>query len=120
LVFYPDIVHFNQSIGKDEWDAAISPRDLSRAGQLAFSEPFMEVGTSYIARPGSQIRSPEEIDNNGVRVGVAQPSAAYGFLSRTLKRAQIVRIYGGLTEAKQPLNNGRVDVYADYTDVAYR
>jgi polar amino acid transport system substrate-binding protein len=120
LVFYPDIVHFNQSIGKDEWDAAISPRDLSRAGQLAFSHPFLEVDTSYIARPGSQIRTPEEVDRSGVRVGVAQPSAAYGFLTRTLRQAQIVRIYGGLVEAKQALSNGRIDVYADYAPVNYR
>jgi len=120
LIFYPDIVHYNQSIGKDEWDVAISPRDLSRAGQLAFTEPFMEVDTSYIARPGLTIRTPEEIDSNGIRVGVAQPSAAYGFLTRTLKHAQIVRVYGGLVDAKAALANGRIDVYADYTHVVNR
>src|ERR1700719_2461545 len=30
LVPYENIVHYNQSIGRDEWDVGFAPRDLSR------------------------------------------------------------------------------------------
>src|SRR3954462_13869871 len=42
VVPYENQTRFNLSIGKDEWDVAIGPRDLSRTGQLAFSNVFME------------------------------------------------------------------------------
>lgn len=117
---YESIVRYHQSIGKDEWDVAFAPRDLSRTAQLAFSDPFMEVDDSYIARRGSMLKTPDEVDRPGIKVAVAQGSATDGFLSRTLKNALIVRLAGGLVSAREVLSFGRVDVYADYTHIAYR
>jgi polar amino acid transport system substrate-binding protein len=93
---------------------------LSRAAQLAFSDPFMQVDDSYVARPGSALRTPDEVDRPGVKVAVIQGSATDGFLSHTLKHALIVRLLGGLVSAREALSFGRVDVYADYTHIAYR
>ena len=56
----------------------------------------------------------------GAKVSVAQGSAVDGFLSRTLKNAQIVRLTGGLVSAQEALSFGRADVYTDYTHLAYR
>jgi polar amino acid transport system substrate-binding protein len=120
LVPYDTAVHFNQSIGKDQWDVAFIPRDLSRTGQLAFSEPILQLDSSYVVRPGASIRTPEDVDRPGVRVAVAQGSPADAYLSRSIRSATIVRIFGGLTTAEEALRSGRVDVYADYTHVAYR
>lgn len=120
LVPYDSIVRYNQSIGKDEWDVAFSPRDLSRTSQLAFSEPFMEVDNSFVVRPGSPLRTPDEVDRPGVRVAVTQGSAADGYLTRTLRSAQIIRLYGGLPIAKEALSSARAEAYADYTHLAYR
>jgi polar amino acid transport system substrate-binding protein len=119
VVPYENIVRFNQSIGKDEWDIGFEPRDLSRIAQLAFSDPFIEVDNSYVARPGSGLITPEDVDRPGIRVGVAQGSPTEGYLSRTLKSAQIVRLTGGLVTAEQALSFDRVNVYADYTQIAY-
>ena len=44
--------------------------------------------------PGSKIRSIADVDQDGVRVSVSEKSAYDLFLTRTLKRAQIVRIQG--------------------------
>jgi polar amino acid transport system substrate-binding protein len=63
--------------------------------------------------------TPEDVDHSGIRVGVAQDSPTYGYLSRTLRNAQIVRITGGPVFAEQALSFGRVEVYADYTQLAY-
>jgi polar amino acid transport system substrate-binding protein len=120
LVPYENVVRYNQSIGKDEWGVSFTPRDLSRAAQLAFSDPFMQVDDSYVARPGSVLRTPDEVDRPGVKVAVTQGSATDGFLSHTLKHALIVRLLGGLVSAREALSFGRTDVYADYTHIAYR
>jgi polar amino acid transport system substrate-binding protein len=120
MVPYENIVHYNQSIGRDEWDVGFAPRDLSRTGQLAFSDPFMEVDNSYVARSGIMLSTPEEVDRQGIKVAVAQGSATDGYLTRTLKKAEIVRLVGGFDAAREALLFGRVDVYADSTQIAYR
>jgi polar amino acid transport system substrate-binding protein len=119
FVPYDNIVRFNQSIAKNEWDVAFVPRDLTRIAQLAFSDPFMEVDESYVAGPGSALITPEEVDRRGIRVGVAQGSATDDFLSRTLEHAHIVHLTGGFVSATEALSVRRIDVYADYTHIAY-
>ena len=52
-------------------------------------------------------------------MAVLQGSAADGFLTRTLTRAQIIRIVDGLVSAREALSFGRADVFADYTHIAY-
>jgi polar amino acid transport system substrate-binding protein len=96
-----------------------APRDLSRTGQLAFTDSFMEVDHSYLARPGSMLNTLDDVDQPRIRVAVAQGSATDGFLTRTLKNAHIVRFVGGLLSAREALSFGRADVYADYTSVIY-
>ena len=119
LVPYENLVRYNQSIGKDEWDIGFAPRDLSRVGQLVFSDSFLEANESYVARPGIMLNTPDEVDRPGNKVAVLQGSAADGFLTRTLTRAQIIRIVDGLVSAREALSLGRADVFADYTHIAY-
>jgi hypothetical protein len=49
MVPYYNIVRYNQSIGKDEWDIALAPRDLSRVDRVAFSQTFLEVENGFQA-----------------------------------------------------------------------
>ena len=116
---YDNIQHYNRSIGKDEWDVALSPRDLSRIERLGFSEPFLAIENSYVVRSGSSLLSADEVDRTGIKVAVAEHSPADGFLSRTLKKAKIVRLPTGTDQARQALTFGSVDVYAGNTDSAY-
>jgi polar amino acid transport system substrate-binding protein len=120
LVPYENVVRFNQSIGKEDWDVAFVPRDLSRTGQLAFSDVWLEVDNGYVARPGLSLRTPDEVDRAGTKVAVSQGSPLDGALSRTLKQAEIVRIPGGIVEAREALAYRRADVLAETMPVAYR
>ena len=119
MVPYENTIRYNQSLGKDEWDIALAPRDLSRTGQLAFSDALLDIDNSYVVRPGLLLRTPDEVDRAGIRIAVPQGSSTDGYLSRTLKKAELVRLSGGLTSAKEALAYGRADVYADYTHLAY-
>ena len=120
LIPYENPARYNESLGKDEWDVGLAARDPSRAEHLAFSEMFMEVDNGYVARPGLSLKTASEVDRAGIKVAVAQGSAPDGFLTRTLKNAEIVRVPGGLAPAREVLAAGRADVFADNTNVAHQ
>jgi polar amino acid transport system substrate-binding protein len=120
LMPYENPARYNESLGKDEWDVGLAARDPSRAEHLAFSDVFMEVDNGYVARPGLSLRAADEVDRSGIRVAVAQGSAPDGFLTRTLKNAEIVRVPGGLAPAREVLAAGRADVYGENVHLAHR
>jgi polar amino acid transport system substrate-binding protein len=120
LIPYENPARYNESLGKGEWDIGLAARDPGRAEYLAFSDVFMEVDNGYVARPGSPLRSADEVDRPGIRVAVAQGSAPDGFLTRTLKNAEIIRVRGGLEPARDALSSGRADVYGENVHLAHR
>lgn len=120
LVPYENVVRYNESIGKDEWDIALALRDLSRIGRLGFSATLLEVDNSYVTRSGSQLTSVDDIDRSGIRVAVTEHSTADGYLSRTLRNARIIRLPAGFDEAREALAFGRANVYAGNAQLAYQ
>jgi polar amino acid transport system substrate-binding protein len=120
LMPYDNPARYNESLGKDEWDIGLAARDPSRAEFLAFSDVFMEVDNGYVARPGLPLKTADEVDHVGIKVAVAQGSAPDGFLTRTLKNAEIVRVPGGLAPAREVLATNRADVYGENVHLAYR
>jgi polar amino acid transport system substrate-binding protein len=120
IVPYDNQTRYNLSLGKDEWDIALGPRDLSRTNQLAFSDVFMEADNGYVAKAGVPLRTAQEVDRAGIKIAVAQGSTLDGFLTRTIKNAEIVRVPIGPAAAREALSFGRADVYAESTPLAYR
>ena len=120
LMPYENPARYNESLGKDEWDIGLAARDPSRGEHLAFSDVFMEVDNGYVARPGLSLKAADEVDRPGLKVAVAQGSAPDGFLTRTLKNAEIVPIPGGLAPAREVLATGRADVYGENIHLASR
>jgi len=120
LIAYENPARYNESLGKNEWDVGLAARDPSRAEHLAFSDVFMEVDNGYVGRPGLALKTAEEVDRPGIKVAVAQGSAPDGFLTRTIKNAEIVRVPGGLMPAREALAAGRADVYGENIHLAHR
>lgn len=73
------------------WDVAFLGADPDRAGDIAFTAPYLEIDTTYFVPAGSPIRTLDDVDRDGVRIAVSAKSAYDLFLSRELKRAQLVR-----------------------------
>jgi polar amino acid transport system substrate-binding protein len=65
-----------------------------RAQEIAFTKAYLEIPVTFLVPPGSKIHSLADVDQDGVRVSVSEKSAYDLYLTRTLKRAQIVRIQG--------------------------
>ena len=120
LMPYENPARYNESLGKDAWDIGLAARDPSRGEYLAFSDVFMEVDNGYVARAGLSIRAADEVDRKDIKIAVAQGSAPDGFLTRTIKNAEIVRVPGGLGPAREVLSAGRADVYGENVHLAHR
>jgi polar amino acid transport system substrate-binding protein len=75
----------------NEWDVAFLAVDPTRAGDVAFTAPYMEVEVTYLVPESSEIRSVSQVDRASVRIAVQEKVAADLFLSRELKQALLVR-----------------------------
>lgn len=75
-------------------DVGFLGAEPQRAAEVEFSPAYLELPVTFLVPPGSPIRSIAEIDRDGVRVSVSERSAYDLFLSRTLKRAALIRTPG--------------------------
>jgi polar amino acid transport system substrate-binding protein len=65
-----------------------------RANEIAFTKAYLEIPVTFLVPAGSKIRSIQDVDQEGVRISVSARSAYDLYLSRTLKKAQLVRAEG--------------------------
>ena len=73
------------------WDVAFLAIDAERASEIDFTAPYIEIEGTYVVPPGSPLRAMEDVDRDGVRIGVSANSAYDLFLSRSVKHAALVR-----------------------------
>lgn len=74
---------------------AIEP---ARAAQMAFTAPYVLIEGVFAVPGRSPLKTVEEVDSAGVRIGVNRESAYDLFLSRTLRHATLVRGAAGTEE----------------------
>ncbi|MEV3854409.1 transporter substrate-binding domain-containing protein [Streptomyces sp. NPDC050095] len=67
---------------------AIEP---AREAEVAFSAPYVHIEGVYAVPADSALRSPQDVDADGIRIGVKKGSAYDLYLTRTLARATVVR-----------------------------
>ena len=73
------------------WDIAFLAIDPARAAEIAFTAPYVVIEGTYLVPVDSPLRTIGDVDREGIRVAVGNKSAYDLYLTRTLKRAQIVR-----------------------------
>lgn len=74
------------------WDIAFLAIDPARATEIAFTAPYVVIEGTYVVPADSPLRSIGDVDREGVRVAVGNKSAYDLYLTRTLKRAQLIRV----------------------------
>lgn len=77
-----------------EWDVAFLAADPDRAAEIAFTAPYLEIDTTYLVPANSTLQTIADVDRPGVRISVSEKSAYDLFLTRDLKRAQLIRVPG--------------------------
>jgi polar amino acid transport system substrate-binding protein len=91
LVLYPSAGNVVDGLRSSAWDVAFVAIDPARAVDMDFTAPYVVIEGAYLVPQGSSIRSNAEVDRDGVKVVVGAGSAYDLYLSRELKRAQLVR-----------------------------
>jgi polar amino acid transport system substrate-binding protein len=91
LVLYAAAGKVVEGLQSSAWDVAFVAIDPARAVDMDFTAPYVVIEGAYLVPQSSSIRSNAEVDRDGVKVVVGAGSAYDLFLSRELKRAQLVR-----------------------------
>ena len=73
------------------WDIAFLAIDPGREAEIAFTAPYLEIEGTYLVPAGSPLGAIADVDRDGVRIALAAGAAYDLFLTRNLKRAQLVR-----------------------------
>jgi polar amino acid transport system substrate-binding protein len=75
-------------------DVGFLGAEPQRASEVEFTAAYLEIPVTFLVPAGSPIRQIADVDREGVRVAVSERSAYDLFLTRNLKKAQIVRANG--------------------------
>ena len=92
LVTYNSAGKVFEALKTGAWDIAFLAIDPARATEIAFTAPYVIIEGIYLVPADSPLRRIQDIDREGVRVAVGNKSAYDLYLTRTLKRAQLVRV----------------------------
>ncbi len=111
LVAYTSIATMVDAAKAAAWDIAFLGADPARAGEISFTAPYLELDATYLVPGGSPLRAIADVDREGVRVAAPARAAYELFLSRSLKRAQLVRTKGA-DAALALLAEGKVEALA--------
>ena len=88
--------------------------DPARAGEVAFTAPYVVIEGVYAVPADSPLTTVDEVDSPGVRIGVKQGSAYDLYLTRTLQQATVVRGDEGVDIfLRRGAGGGRRDPAAD-------
>ncbi len=91
LIAYDAAGKVTDAVKTGAWDIAFVAIDPARAAEIAFTPPYVVIEGTYLVAADSPLRAIADVDREGVRIAVSSKSAYDLYLSRTLKRAQLVR-----------------------------
>ncbi|WP_375459046.1 ABC transporter substrate-binding protein [uncultured Enterovirga sp.] len=80
-----------EAAGGNVWDVAFLAIDPKRADQIDFTPPYVVIEGAYAVPVASDLREVADIDREGIRIAVGRGSAYDLYLSRTIRRATLVR-----------------------------
>ena len=111
LVEYSNSGEITAAASKDAWDISFMPQDAEREKFVDPGPAFVLYESSFIVRPGSDIRGAAQVDVAGIRVGAIEGTATSRTLGRTLKHASL-KLFAKADEAQRELAAGRLDALA--------
>lgn len=72
-------------------DLCFLANEPAREEGVAFTTPYVLIEGVYVTDAGSPLQTSDEVDRDGIRIGVREGSAYDLFLTRSLEHAEIVR-----------------------------
>src|SRR3954464_9840474 len=75
-------------------DVGFLGAEPQRADEVDFTKAYLEIPVTFLVPAGSPIKTIADVDREGVRVAVSERSAYDLYLTRNLKKAQLIRTKG--------------------------
>jgi polar amino acid transport system substrate-binding protein len=91
IVAYDSVATMVDAARTGAWDIAFLGIDPARAGEIGFTAAYLQIEATYLVPVGSRLRTVADVDQEGVRVAAPARANYELFLSRSLRRAQLVR-----------------------------
>ena len=114
IVPYDSVAVMGDAAPSGVWDIAFLGSDPAREKIMSFTAAYLEIEATYLVPGGSPLRTAAEVDREGVRVAAPARANYELYLSRNLKRAQLVST-AGADAAFELLTSGKVDALAGLT-----
>ena len=91
LIAYDTVAAMVDAAATGAWDIAYLGIDPARAGQIAFSPPYLTIEATYLVPAGSALHAATEVDRAGIRVAAPARANYELYLGRNLAHAALVR-----------------------------
>ena len=75
-------------------DVGFLGAEPQRADEVDFTKAYLEIPVTFLVPAGSPIKTIADVDREGVRIAVSERSAYDLYLTRNLKKAQLIRTKG--------------------------
>ena len=118
IVAYDSVAKMVDAAPTGTWDIAFLGADPARAGEISFTAAYLEIEATYLVPGSSPLRTALEVDRDGIRVAAPARANYELFLSRNLKRAQLVST-AGADAAFDLLATGKVEAVAGLTQALF-
>jgi polar amino acid transport system substrate-binding protein len=100
------------AVRDEKADIGFLASDPSRRGPVEFSQVYLRNPQSLIVRDESPIRSFDDIDRAGVRIGVTRMDSIGIYLKRNLKTAQLIEFDATqIAAVRQQFDAGAIDAF---------
>ena len=111
IVAYDSVAVMGDAAPTNAWDIAFLGSDPQREKLMSFTGAYLEIDATYLVPSDSPFRTAAEVDGEGVYVAAPARANYELFLSRSLRRAQLVSTQGA-EAAFDLLVTGKVDALA--------
>jgi polar amino acid transport system substrate-binding protein len=110
-VAYPTTGDFTRTFGKEEWDVTLVGTSPAAKEKFYFTPDVLLVDYVYLARPGANFTSINDVDRPGIKVGASENGSASQYLKQNLKSAELVLGSGNADNQVELFRSGKIDAY---------
>jgi len=114
IVAYDSVAVMGDAAPSGVWDIAFLGSDPAREKLMSFTAAYLEIDATYLVPGASPLRTAADVDREGVRVAAPARANYELYLSRHLKRAQLMSTQGA-DAAFELLATGKVEALAGLT-----
>ncbi|MAJ96345.1 MAG: ABC transporter substrate-binding protein, partial [SAR116 cluster bacterium] len=79
------------AVFEDKWDIGNIANEPERAKSINFSFPYTLIESTFLVRKHLNFNTIKDIDNEGIRIAVAERSAYDLWLTENIKKANLIR-----------------------------